>query len=164
MEEPRKIVKMWYSGEKDKDGLPHGEGALEYLTDESRPPFPQYPDLADYYREVGRMVYKGRFWHGKRDSEGCLMELGLRPCSKHEWYSEGDYDCGHLVHPEHPSGSYREGVCMKAWIDVFDGTWRNDMPFKHKWAWVTPREEDLQLAQLTSKETLEKAFDFTQLT
>lgn len=64
MQELRKIVKVWYWGGKDKEGLPHGEGRIEYFTDESHPPFPQYPDLANYYREVGRMVYNGRFWHG----------------------------------------------------------------------------------------------------
>lgn len=91
------------------------------------------------------------------------MELGLRPCSRHEWYSEGDYDCVHLIHPEHPSGSYRDDVCMKAWIDRFNGMWQNDMPLKHRWGWVTPTEDDIQLARHTSKEVLEKEFDFTKL-
>ena len=26
MKEPRRIVKVWYWGDKDEDGLPHGEG------------------------------------------------------------------------------------------------------------------------------------------
>lgn len=71
MVELRRIVKVWYWGDKDADGLPYGEGKLEYFIDESNPPFPQYPDLANYYREVGRIIYKGHFWHGKRDGEGC---------------------------------------------------------------------------------------------
>ena len=52
---------------------------------------------------------------------------------------------------------------MKAWIDRFNGMWQNDMPLKHRWGWVTPTEDDIQLARHTSKEVLEKEFDFTEL-
>jgi hypothetical protein len=161
--EPRKIIRLEYEGERDTNGLPHGEGRLEYFVDEEHIPFPQYPDLREYYREVGRMVYKGHFEHGVRQGKGYLAELMLRPASPYEWYSEGEYDCGHLIRPEHPDGSYREGVCTKFWYFRFEGTWEDDMPFKPRYPEQTLNEEDLRYIRRTCKAELEKTLDFTSI-
>lgn len=161
--EPRKIVRLSYDGERDSNGLPHGEGYLKYFVDEEHVPFPQYPDLSNYYKEVGRMYYLGHFEHGVRQGTGYLAECGLRPASPHEWYSEGEYDCGHLIRPEHPEGSYREDVCTKYWYRRFEGTWENDMPLTPRYPEQTIREDDVQHIRRTCKDELEKTFDFCHI-
>ena len=161
--EARKIIRLNYDGDKDTQGLPHGEGYMEYIVDEEHIPFPQYPDLQNYYRDVGQMIYKGHFEHGIRQGKGYLSMLGLRRADRYEWYSEGDYDCGRLIHPAHPDGSYRDDVCTKYWFTLFEGTWEDDMPLKPRYPEQKLREADLIDIRRTSKEELEKIFNFSSI-
>ena len=158
MADTRNIIRTEYDGPKDRQGRPHGEGSMYYYADEDHVPFPQYPNLREYYKEVGRMIYRGHFEHGVRQGEGRIAVLGLAGrASKYEWYSEGEYDCcGRLIHPEHPEGSWQEDVRMKYWHEVFEGTWQDDMPLETKHWRGMPDEDDLRLIRTTCKEVLDK--------
>ena len=156
MSDLRKIIKIEYEGPKDSQGLPHGEGYMDYFADEDHVPYPEYPDLHKYYKEVGEMVYKGHFEHGVRQGEGKISILGLNPSSadQYSWYSEGDYDCGRLVHPEHPDGSWRQGLHQKMWHELFVGTWKDDLPLETTHWLGMPSERDLEIIRTTCKDVL----------
>lgn len=156
MSDLKKIIKIAYEGEKDAQGLPHGKGRMEYFADEDHIPYPEYPDLREYYKEVGQMIYNGHFEHGVRQGEGSIFFLGLNPSSadQYEWYSEGDYDCGRLIHPEHPDGSWRQGIRQKRWDEMFKGTWKDDLPYETTHWLGMPSEHDLDLIRTTCKDVL----------
>ena len=126
-EKLRKIVKCIYTGEVDAEGLPHGNGVLNYIVEKD-------PSEERTFDNQYDLRYKGEFVHGLRQGEGDLhaMGVGYNPVSRYEWYSQGEYDsCGRLVQSSHPEGSYQEFV--RVWYPYFEGTWQNDLPLKPRW-------------------------------
>ena len=159
MEKIKKITKLVYKGEVDEAGLPHGKGELHYVVEKD-------PKEERMFDDLGDLRYKGEFLHGIRQGDGDLHALGLgyNPVSKYEWYSQGEYDsCGRLIYSGHKPGSYNEYVPI--WYPYFEGTWQDDQPLKPRWddapVEESVKEEEWQYIRLTSKETLEKTFDFT---
>lgn len=126
-EKLRKIVKCVYTGEVDAEGLPHGNGVLNYIVEKD-------PSEERTFDNQYDLRYKGEFVHGLRQGEGDLhaMGVGYNPVSRYEWYSQGEYDsCGRLIQTSHPEGSYEEYV--RVWYPYFEGTWQNDLPLKPRW-------------------------------
>ncbi len=126
-EKLRKIVKCIYTGEVDAEGLPHGNGVLNYIVEKD-------PSEERTFDNQYDLRYKGEFVHGLRQGEGDLhaMGVGYNPVSRYEWYSQGEYDsCGRLIQTSHPEGSYQEFV--RVWYPYFEGTWQNDLPLKPRW-------------------------------
>ncbi len=126
-EKLRKIVKCIYTGEVDAEGLPHGNGVLNYIVEKD-------PSEERTFDNQYDLRYMGEFVHGLRQGEGKLLAMGVgyNPVSRYEWYSQGEYDsCGRLIQTSHPEGSYQEFV--RVWYPYFEGTWQNDLPLKPRW-------------------------------
>ena len=151
MEEVKTIVKCTYRGEVDAEGRPHGKGELYYVVEKD-------PTENHLFDNQGDLRYKGEFVHGVRQGEGDLHALGggYNPVSESEWYSEGDYDCGHLLHPAHAPGTWRRYV--QVWYPYFEGTWQNDQPLRPRWGDGTVNErmteEGWAYVRLTTSEAI----------
>ena len=109
-ENPSKITRTIYSGQKDDEGRPHGHGVMEYSTTTDKK-----------YR------YEGHFEHGVRSGYGVWSESVryIKEYEEWEWVQMGEYDsCGRLIHPNTKPGPYKEVV--DSWDEKFRGWWRND--------------------------------------
>ena len=76
-EKLRKIVKCIYTGEVDAEGLPHGNGVLNYIVEKD-------PSEERTFDNQYDLRYKGEFVHGLRQGEGDLhaMGVGYNPVSR----------------------------------------------------------------------------------
>ena len=102
-----------YEGPVDTDGLPHGEGTMNYFYGEKQE------------------RYTGHFEHGVREGEGKLMYLTTvrNSMTESEYYMQGDYDgCGRQISSP-PAGSYQP--YLEAWCIDYQGPWHNDRPLPH---------------------------------
>ena len=109
-ENPSKITRTIYSGQKDDEGRPHGHGVMEYSTTTDKK-----------YR------YEGHFEHGVRSGYGVWSESVryIKEYEEWEWVQMGEYDsAGRLIHPNTKPGPYKEVV--DSWDEKFRGWWRND--------------------------------------
>ena len=109
-ENPSKITRTIYSGQKDDEGRPHGHGVMEYATTTDK-----------------KYKYEGHFEHGVRSGYGIWSESVryIREYEEWEWVQMGEYDsCGRLIHPNTKPGPYKEVV--DSWDEKFRGWWRND--------------------------------------
>ena len=118
-ENPSKITRKSYTGQKDEEGRPHGHGTMEYSTGSEK-----------------RYKYEGHFEHGVRSGYGVWHETIrlIREYEPWEWAQMGDYDsAGRLIHPNTKSGPRKEVV--DCWNEKFRGWWKNDdavHSLKHK--------------------------------
>ena len=109
-ENPSKITRTIYSGQKDDEGRPHGHGVMEYATTTDK-----------------KYKYEGHYEHGVRSGYGVWSESVryIREYEEWEWVQMGEYDsCGRLIHPNTKPGPYKEVV--DSWDEKFRGWWRND--------------------------------------
>ena len=109
-ENPSKITRRTYNGQKDEDGRPHGHGVMEYATSTDK-----------------KYKYEGHFEHGVRSGYGVWSESVryIKEYEEWEWVQMGEYDsCGRLIHPNTKPGPYKEVV--DSWDEKFRGWWRND--------------------------------------
>ena len=109
-ENPSKITRTIYSGQKDDDGRPHGHGVMEYFTTTDK-----------------KYKYEGHFEHGVRSGYGVWSESVryINEYEEWEWVQMGEYDsAGRLIHPNTKPGPYKEVV--DSWDEKFRGWWRND--------------------------------------
>ena len=109
-ENPSKITRKAYNGQKDEEGLPHGHGVMEYATSSDK-----------------KYKYEGHFEHGVRSGYGVWSESirFIKEYEEWEWVQMGEYDsAGRLIHPNTKPGPYREVV--DTWNEKFRGWWRND--------------------------------------
>lgn len=109
-ENPSKITRTIYSGQKDDEGRPHGHGVMEYATTTDK-----------------KYKYEGHFEHGVRSVYGIWSESVryIREYEEWEWVQMGEYDsAGRLIHPNNKPGPYKEVV--DSWDEKFRGWWRND--------------------------------------
>ena len=109
-ENPSKITRTIYSGQKDDEGRPHGHGVMEYSTTTDK-----------------KYKYEGHYEHGVRSGYGIWSESVryIREYEEWEWVQMGEYDsCGRLIHPNTKPGPYKEVV--DSWDEKFRGWWRND--------------------------------------
>lgn len=109
-ENPSKITRTIYSGQKDDEGRPHGHGVMEYATTTDK-----------------KYKYEGHFEHGVRSGYGVWSESVryIKEYEEWEWVQMGEYDsCGRLIHPNTKPGPYKEVV--DSWDEKFRGWWRND--------------------------------------
>ena len=107
---PSKITRKVYTGQKDDEGRPHGHGTMEYFTGTTK-----------------KYIYEGHFEHGVRSGYGIWQESSQIICEyeEWEWVQMGEYDsAGRLIHPNTKPGPYREIV--DSWDEKFCGWWRND--------------------------------------
>lgn len=145
------ITKLFYQGDVDEAGRPHGRGKLVYVVEKD-------PRKERRFADEGNIKYEGEFEHGKRHGDGDLHVLGVgyNPVSEYAWYSEGDYDsCGRLIRPSNSSGSYQQYVPM--WYPCFEGIWQDDEPKESRWeegklGKIT--KSDWQYIRLTSYEAV----------
>ena len=152
-EKLRKIVKYIYTGEVDAEGLPHGNGVLNYIVEKG-------PSEERTFDNQYDLRYKGEFVHGLRQGEGDLhaMGVGYNPVSRYEWYSQGEYDsCGRLVQSSHPEGSYQEFV--RVWYPYFEGTWQNDLPLKPRWGEGSVEERVSEMGWKYVRNTTKEAIE-----
>lgn len=149
----RKIVKCIYKGEVDAEGLPHGNGVLNYIVEKDPSEELKFDNQYD-------LRYRGEFHHGLRQGEGDLhvMGVGYNPVSRYEWYSQGEYDsCGRLIYSSHPEGSYQEFVPV--WYPYFEGTWQNDLPLKPRWGEGSVEERVSEMGWKYVRNTTKEAVD-----
>ena len=109
-ENPSKITRTIYSGQKDDEGRPHGHGVMEYATTTDK-----------------KYKYEGHFEHGVRSGYGVWSESVryIKEYEEWEWVQMGEYDsAGRLIHPNTKPGPYKEVV--DSWDEKFRGWWRND--------------------------------------
>ncbi len=109
-ENPSKITRKTYTGQKDDEGRPHGHGTMEYAAGTSK-----------------KYKYEGHFEHGVRSGYGVWSESVrfIKEYEEWEWVQMGEYDsCGRLIHPNTKPGPYKEVV--DSWDEKFRGWWRND--------------------------------------
>ena len=109
-ENPSKITRTIYSGQKDDEGRPHGHGVMEYATTTDK-----------------KYKYEGHFEHGVRSGYGIWSESVryIKEYEEWEWVQMGEYDsAGRLIHPNTKPGPYKEVV--DSWDEKFRGWWRND--------------------------------------
>ena len=109
-ENPSKITRTIYSGQKDDEGRPHGHGVMEYSTTTDK-----------------KYKYEGHFEHGVRSGYGVWSESVryIKEYEEWEWVQMGEYDsAGRLIHPNTKPGPYKEVV--DSWDEKFRGWWRND--------------------------------------
>ena len=107
---PSKITRKVYTGQKDDEGRPHGHGTMEYFIGSTK-----------------KYLYEGHFEHGVRSGYGIWQESSqiIREYEEWEWVQMGEYDsAGRLIHPNTKPGPYREIV--DSWDEKFCGWWRND--------------------------------------
>lgn len=152
-EKLRKIVKCIYTGEVDAEGLPHGNGVLNYIVEKD-------PSEERTFDNQYDLRYKGEFVHGLRQGEGDLhaMGVGYNPVSRYEWYSQGEYDsCGRLIQTSHPEGSYQEFV--RVWYPYFEGTWQNDLPLKPRWGEGSVEERVSEMGWKYVRNTTKEAIE-----
>ncbi|MBR1755685.1 MAG: hypothetical protein IJ739_04090 [Bacteroidaceae bacterium] len=150
-EELRKIVKCFYKGEVDVQGLPHGKGELHYIVERD-------PSEQLLFDDQYNLRYRGEFCHGLRQGEGDLhvMGTGYNPVSESEWYSEGDYDsCGRFAGPAHKPGTWSRYV--RVWYPCFEGTWQNDLPLKPRWGEGSAEERVSEMGWQYVRETARDA-------
>ena len=109
-ENPSKITRKTYQGQKDEEGRPHGHGVMEYVSSASK-----------------KYKYEGHFEHGVRSGYGVWSESVrfIKEYEEWEWVQMGEYDsAGRLIHPNTKPGPYKEVV--DSWNEKFSGWWRND--------------------------------------
>ena len=109
-ENPSKITRKTYTGQKDDEGRPHGHGVMEYVASSSK-----------------RYKYEGHFEHGVRSGYGVWHESlqFIREYEPWEWVQMGDYDsAGRLIHPNTKPGPRKEVI--NSWDEKFRGWWKND--------------------------------------
>ena len=107
---PSRITRMTYEGQKDEEGRPHGYGTMKYSTSGEK-----------------KYKYEGHFVHGVRSGYGVWHETIqiIREYEPWEWAQMGDYDsAGRLIHPNTRSGPRREVI--NYWDVKFRGWWKND--------------------------------------
>ena len=109
-ENPSKITRTIYTGQKDDEGRPHGHGVMEYATTTDK-----------------KYKYEGHYEHGVRSGYGVWSESVryIKEYEEWEWVQMGEYDsAGRLIHPNTKPGPYKEVV--DSWDEKFRGWWRND--------------------------------------
>ena len=107
---PSRITRMTYEGQKDDEGRPHGYGTMKYSTSGEK-----------------KYKYEGHFVHGVRSGYGVWHETIqiVREYEPWEWAQMGDYDsAGRLIHPNTRPGPRREVI--NYWDVKFRGWWKND--------------------------------------
>ena len=109
-ENPSKITRKSYTGQRDDEGRPHGHGTMEYSAGSEK-----------------KYKYEGHFEHGVRSGYGVWHEniRLIREYEPWEWAQMGDYDsAGRLIHPNTKPGPRKEVV--DCWDEKFRGWWKND--------------------------------------
>ena len=109
-ENPSKITRKIYTGQRDDEGRPHGHGTMEYSAGSEK-----------------RYKYEGHFEHGVRSGYGVWYEniRFIREYEPWEWAQMGDYDsAGRLIHLNTKPGPRKEVV--DCWDEKFRGWWKND--------------------------------------
>ena len=117
------IYDIKYTGEKNRDEMPHGEGVMEY--------FVACIGCRNHFK------YKGTFKKGMREGYGVLYSMSWikNPVEEWQWYMEGEYDsAGRFIHPAHEPGSYV--AYTEVWEEEYVGLWEDNKPIcapKERW-------------------------------
>ena len=117
------IYDIKYTGARNRENLPHGEGVMEY--------FVACSGCRNHFK------YEGTFRKGMRDGYGVLYSMSWikNPVEEWQWYMEGEYDsAGRFVHPAHEPGSYV--AYTEVWEEEYVGLWEDNKPIcapKERW-------------------------------
>lgn len=91
-------------------------------------------------RKIIKIAYEG-----EKDAQGLPHGKG-----RMEYFADED----HVPYPEHPDGSWRQGIRQKRWDEMFKGTWKDDLPYETTHWLGMPSEHYLDIIRTTCKDVL----------